>query len=157
MSQTAWNILTAVTVVLLIVLGLYLNRLHKRIRTYSKGFLSPQLRFAYTPQELFPAVQELGHDGHALLKRFGWWFVPMLALVGMAMAVVAHNAAGIQWMRWAMYALTAVGCLFGTVETLCLEFGKIKAASVCGRAKWICFGIWTVGMFAGLFIKSWAL
>lgn len=157
MSQLAWNILTALTAALLVLWGLYLQKLHKRIQAFDKAFLAPQLRFAYTKEEMFASVGKLGPEGHRLLKRFGWLFLPMLVLAGLAMAVVAHNAADIRWLRWAMYGFTAAGCVLGALETLCLEGGGIRTASLFGRVKWVCFGVWTVGMFAGLFIQSWAL
>ena len=157
MSQTAWTIVTVVAVAALVGVGLLLSRLHRRLRALDAAFLAPQLRFQYTKEEMFAAVTKIGQDGHRILKTFGWWFLPMLAACALAMAVVAHNAATIRWMRWAMYALTAAGCAAGVWETLCLEFGKIKAASILGRVKWAFFAVWTVGMFAGLFIRSWAL
>ena len=74
------------------------------------------------------------------------------------MAVVAHNAAAHLWVRRGMYALTALGCLLGTVETLLLwaRRGR-KAAPAAGLGKWICFAVWTAGMFISLFLKGWAL
>jgi len=79
--------------------------------------------------------------------------------VGMALAVVTHNAAQYPWMAWAMYGLTAFGCLLGVAESVLLlgEKTTVKAARACSLLKWICFGIWVAGMFVGLFIRSSAL
>jgi hypothetical protein len=62
-------------------------------------------------------------------------------------------------MGWVMYGLSAAGCVLGMLESVLLVGEKLtlKAARACSLLKWICFGIWVVGMFAGLFIRSTAL
>jgi len=150
MSNTLWLIATVIAVLGLIVFGLVLRRLYKAYRTVDGSYQPFQLRFKYAADDVPQKAQD---------AKFCYLFIPMLFYVGLAMAVVAHNAAQLAWMRYAMYGLTALGCLLGLVETLLLAQGRrcAAAASVCSLLKWACFAVWTVGMFAGLFMKGWAL
>ena len=139
MSQTAWTVVTLIAV--LGSMGMYAV-LRKPIKQMDG--LPPQLSFGYEK-----TVQP---D-----RRFSLLFAVMLFFAGLVMAVVAHNATDILWIRRAMYALTALGCLAGLIETLLVAAGKLRAAAVCAKAKWACFAVWTLGMFAGLFIRGWAI
>lgn len=157
MSQTAWNILTAVTVVGVCVFGFILSCLSKRLRALDKAYQPPHLRFGYRPETL---VAEIPEGGEPIVHRFGVLFVPTLVFAALTMAVVAHNTAGILWIRYAMYACTAAACLFGEIETLLLFSHRertLRTAFVLGWIKWGLFAVWTLGMFAGLFIRSWSL
>ena len=139
MSQTAW---TAVTVIAVLGAAAMYAVLRKPIKQMDG--LPPQLCFGYEKT----AQPE---------RRFSLLFAVMLFFAGLVMAVVAHNAADILWIRHAMYALTALGCAAGLAETLLVACGKLRPASVCARVKWACFAVWTLGMFAGLFIRGWAI
>ena len=83
--------------------------------------------------------------------------IPLLFYIALALAVTTHNAAAHAWMRCAMYALAAGGCFAAVVETLLLYAGCGKAAPVAGWIKWALLAVWTLGMFAGLVLKGWAL
>ena len=139
MSQTAWTVVTVIAV--LGTVGMYAV-LRRPIRQMDG--LPPQLCFGY---------EKTAQPD----QRFSLLFAVMLFFAGLAMAVVAHNATDILWMRHAMYALTVLGCAAGLAETLLVAAGKLRPASVCARAKWACFAVWTLGMFAGLLIRGWAL
>ena len=146
MSQT---MLTAETVVAVLGCGLFgwiLNKLIKAYQKVDEKYQPLQLQFKYTASEV------KGED-----RRFSLLFVPMLFYAGLALAVVTHNASAVAWVRQAMYVLAAAGCFFGFVETMLLAYGRAKAAPVCGLIKWGCFAVWTLGMFAGLVLKGWAL
>ena len=139
MSQTAWTVLTVIAAAG--SAGMYLV-LRRQIRQMDG--MPPQLCFGYE--------KTAQPDRH-----FSLLFAVMLFFVGLVMAVVAHNAAEILWMRHAMYGLTFLGGAAGLAETLLVAASKLRGASVCARAKWACFALWTLGMFAGLFIRGWAL
>lgn len=154
-----WIGLTVMAVAGIMLFGWQLRKRYRKLREIQKGYQPPQMRFRYTAQEISGEFEALGADGRKTLRQFDWLFVPLLFYVGMALSVVTRNAAQDDWMAWTMYGLTVTGCLLGMIETvlLVLEKPTAKAASVCSLLKWICFGIWVVGMFAGLFIRSTAL
>lgn len=139
MSQTAWTVVTVIAVAGSI--GMYLL-LRGRIRQMDG--LPPQLCFGYEKT----AQPDRG---------FSLLFALMLAFAALVMAVVAHNAAEILWMRHAMYGFTLLGCTAGLAETLLVVCGRLRGAAVCARVKWACFAVWTLGMFAGLFLQGWAI
>lgn len=154
MSSTLWTIVTIAAVVGAVGMGLILKSLHKQFSAVISGFQAWQLRFKYTEKDVVEARAQLGSS----ISKFSLLFVPMLFFAGLCMAVVAHNAAEMRWLRHTMYGLTALACLFGCAETLLLTGKKsAKAAPVCSLLKWACFAVWTAGMFIGLFIRSAAL
>ena len=150
MSQTLWLIATIIAVLGLCVFGMILIRLYKAYKAADPQYEPFQLRFRYAACD----VPERPADA-----RFSYLFIPMLFYVGLAMAVVTHNAAAIRWMRYAMYGLTALAGAAALPETLLLARGRrcARAAGVCGVIKWACFALWTLGMFAGLVMKGWAM
>jgi len=154
-----WIGLTVLSVLGIGLFGWLLRKRYRALQEIQKGYQPPQMRFKYTQKDVERECDALGQQGRKLLGQFDWLFVPMLFYVGMALAVVTRNAAQYEWMARAMYALSILGCMLGMVESVLLVGEKLgaKAASVCSKVKWICFGIWVVGMFAGLFIRSTAL
>lgn len=148
MSQRMWTLVTVISVLGAALFGVVLYRLYKAIRKVNETFEPVQLRFRYQPENAALTVGSF---------RFSLLMLPMLFYAGLCMAVVAHNAATILWMRHIMYGLTLGACLSGAVETLLVAAGKPKAAPVFGLIKWILFAVWTLGMFAGLFLRGWAL
>ncbi len=148
MSQTMWIIATVIAVAGLILFGLIMNRLFKKQRAVDKTFEPLVLRFRYTKNDVNPCEVE---------KRFTWLFVALLFYAGLALAVVTHNATDLRWLRHTMYTMAALGCLAGVLESLLIIRKSAKAAPVLSLAKWALLAVWTVGMFAGLFIRGWAL
>ncbi len=148
MSQTMWYIATGVAVAGLLLFGLIMNKLYQKQRAVESAFQPLVLRFKYAASDVNPGVVE---------KRFTWLFVAILFYVGLALAVVTHNASDFRWLRHTMYVFAALGCFAGVWESLFIIRSAAKAAPVMNFLKWLCFGIWTLGMFAGLFIKGWAL
>ena len=159
MMERLWIGLTVLSVAGIVMFGWLLRKRYRALQEIQKDYQPPQMRFKYTQKDVESECEALGKQGRELLKQFDWLFVPMLFYVGMALAVVTRNAAQYEWMAWAMYSLSILGCLLGMAESVLLVSEKLtaKAASVCSLLKWICFGIWVVGMFAGLFIRSTAL
>ncbi len=154
-----WIGLTVLSVAGIVLFGWILRKRYRAMQDIQKGYQPPQMRFKYTQKDVEKECEALGQHGCELLRQFDWIFVPMLFYVGMALAVVTRNAAQYVWMAWAMYGLTIAGSVLGMIESVLLvaEKAGAKAAAVCSRLKWICFGIWVVGMFVGLFIRSTAL
>ena len=154
-----WIGLTVLAVAGIVLFGFLLRKRYRAMQDIVKDYQPPQMRFKYTKKDVEEECEKLGDKGRALLRQFDWIFVPMLFYVGMALAVVTRNAAQYPWMAWAMYGLAAAGVLLGMAESVLMIAQKhaAKAASVCSLLKWICFGIWVVGMFIGLFIRSTAL
>ena len=154
-----WIGLTALSVAGILLFGWLLRKRYLALQEWKKGYQPPQMRFAYDLNALKAEWDEMGKDQHTLLRQFDWLMAPMMFYVGMALIVVTHNAAQYPWMEWLMYGLAAVGTLIGMLESVLLvgEQLTVKAARACSAFKWICFGIWVVGMFAGLFIRSTAL
>lgn len=155
MSATLWMITTIAAAAGMLVCYLLLKKPLKALDQVSKGYQPPQIRFRYAQKDIFA---DLDAQGRRMLQRFSLLFVPTLFFASLCMAAVAHNAAEAAWMRHTMYALTVCGCLTGFVETLLIAGGRgVKAAPVCSLIKWACFAVWTVGMFAGLIIRGWAM
>ena len=156
MSNTLWIIITVAAVLGAVATGWQLRRLHKPLAEKIPGYQAPQLRFRYTYEDFRKECPKLGPEGRKQLKKFDGWFVPMLFFAGLCMAVVAHNAATIRWVRYGMYGLTAAACTFGFLETLFLTAEKrgAKQASVCSLIKWGFFGVWVALMFISLFLTS---
>jgi len=154
-----WIGLTALSVAGILLFGWLLRKRYRALQEWKKGYQPPQMRFKYSADELTAEYDDMGKREHILMRQFDWIFVPMLFYVGMALMVVTKNAAQYDWMGWAMYGLSIAGCLLGMIESVLLVGEKLaaKAACACSLAKWICFGIWVVGMFIGLFIRSTAL
>ena len=154
-----WTGLTALSVAGILLFGWLLRKRYMALQEWKKGYQPPQMRFAYDLSVMKAEWDEMGKDQHTLLRQFDWLFVPMLFYVGVALAVVTRNAAQYAWMEWLMYGLAIAGTLLGMMETVLLVAEQLaaKAARACSLMKWICFGIWVVGMFAGLFIRSAAL
>ena len=154
-----WIGLTVLSVAGILLFGWLLRKRYRALQEWKKGYQPPQMRFKYAADELSAEYEEMGEREHALMRQFDWILVPMLFYVGMALVVVTKNAAQYEWMAWAMYALSAAACALGMAESVLLVGEKLaaKAAHACSLIKWICFGIWVVGMFAGLFIRSTAL
>ncbi len=154
-----WIGLTVLSVAGIVLFGWLLRKRYRALQEWKKDYQPPQMRFKYTAEELAAEFDDMGKREHTLMRQFDGIFVPMLFYVGMALAVVTQNAAQYAWMAWAMYGLTVVGCVLGMAESVLLigEKMTLKAARACSLLKWICFGIWVVGMFAGLFIRSTAL
>ena len=157
--ERLWIGLTVLSVAGILLFGFLLRKRYMALQKIVKGYQPPQMRFKYSPKDIDTDCEALGEQGRTLLQQFDWLFVPMLFYAGMALAVVTHNAAQYVWLSWVMYGLAAVGVVLGMVESVLLvaETLAAKSASVCSLLKWICFGIWVVGMFASLFIRSTAL
>ena len=155
MSSTAWLVVTAAAIVGTVGMYILLRRPVKTLSALCKGYQPPQLRFGWKAED---AAAGLDAQGLQVLGRFSLLYLSMVFFAGLALAVVTHNAAQMVWMRHAMYALAAGGCLLGAVETLMIGAGSgLAAASVVGRIKWALLAVWTLGMFAGLVMKGWAL
>ena len=154
-----WMGLTVLSVAGILLFGWLLRKRLKALQEWKKEFQPAQMRFKYDLDEMNAELDEMGKREHELLRQFDWIFVPMLFYVGIALAIVTRNAAQYPWMGWVMYGLSAAGCVLGMLESVLLVGEKLtlKAARACSLLKWICFGIWVVGMFAGLFIRSTAL
>lgn len=157
--ERLWIGLTVLSVLGILLFGLLLRRRYRALQDWKKEYQPPQMRFRYTEKELSAEFDAMDSRAHVLQRQFDWLFVPMLFYVGMALAVVTRNAAQYAWMAWVMHGLTIAGILLGMLESvlLLLEKQAAKAAGACSLIKWICFGIWVVGMFVGLFIRSTAL
>ena len=78
-----------------------------------------------------------------------------------ALAAVAHNTAHIQPVRMAMYVLAALRSLLGVSESICLlklrrritpKLSRLSGLLAC--VKWVCFGLWTLGMFVSLLVAG---
>ena len=156
MSNTMWMIITIAAVLGAAGMGYALKRIHKKLSDKVPGYQAPQLRFRYTEEDFRKESPKLGPEGRRVLKLFDKLFVFMLVFAGLCMAVVAHNAARIVWIRYGMYGLTAAACAFGFLETMFLTAEKrgAKAASVCSLIKWVLFGVWVACMFISLFLTS---
>ena len=73
--------------------GWYISRRQMpALRALDAGFQCPDMRFHYTPQELFDGLDRLGAKGRAQLMRL-WWADTGLGLSLLAvMAAAAHNS-----------------------------------------------------------------
>ena len=92
--------------------GWYISRRQMpALRALDADFQCPDMRFHYTPQELFDGLDRLGAKGRAQLMRL-WWADTGLSLSLLAvMAAAAHNSmVGLAPLPTAM---DAVACLRG--------------------------------------------
>lgn len=154
-----WIGFTVLSVLGILLFGFLLRRRYQALREWKKDYQPPQMRFQYTADELAAEYADMGERERLLMRQFDWIFVPMLFYVGMALCVVTRNAAQYEWMAWIMHGLTLLGVLLGMAESVLLiaQSAAARAARACSLLKWILFGIWVAGMFAGLFIRSTAL
>ena len=88
------------------------------------------------------------------MHRFSLLMIPMMLEVLLVLLAVSRNASQFAWLRAAMFIVSVFISLLGIAETLLLRFEKHQPASVCSLLKWGAFALWTLGMFAGLFIQS---
>lgn len=156
-NDTLWIVITLVGALGCAVCGLGLRQLHRRLQAVDAHFQSPQLRFRYTAHEAAAQLDTLGEGGRALMDRFSLLMAPMLAEILLVLLAVSRNAAQLAWMRAAMMGLSGLICLCGLAETLLVRRGRFRPASCLSRMKWGAFALWTLGMFAGLFLQSAAL
>lgn len=153
-TDTLWLVITIVGAVGACVCGLGLRSLHQRLKAVDEHFQSPQLRFRYTANESAAQLDTLGEGGRLLMHRFSLLMIPMMLEVLLVLLAVSRNASQFAWLRAAMFIASGLISLSGIVETLLLRFEKHQPASVCSLLKWGAFALWTLGMFAGLFIQS---
>ena len=156
-EKTLWLLLTIVGVLGAVVLGLGLKKLLGLMRQKDEKFLHPSLTFLYTTNEAAALADKLDGMGiGTLYDRFGWMMLAMMAEVLIILMVVTHNTIGIAWLAQAMYVLSGAIWAAGSAE--CLALRKAPAlSSAASLVKWGAFALWTLGMFAGLFIRSTAL
>ena len=149
-----WTLLTIVGTVGVVALGLLLRKLQKLLKERLEAFQSPQLSFRYTADDVNRLVENLKEAGALpAFDRFSQLMAAMMAEMLLVLMVVAHNITDILWLQTAMFALSGVIFLTGSLETLILQ-KKPALASLLSRIKWGAFALWTLGMFAGLFIRS---
>jgi len=156
-EKVLWILLTVVGAAGALVIGLGLKKLLCMIREKDEKFQHPLLSFRYKAHDVNALVEKL--DGMGILKlfdRFGWMMLAMMAEVLIILMVVTRNAIGIAWLSQAMYVLAGVIWGVGSAEALLIRKAP-KAAGVSSLIKWGAFALWTMGMFAGLFIRSTAL
>lgn len=151
-----WIGLTVLSVAGIMLFGWLLRKRYKALQEWKKTFQPPQMRFTYEMEQIKTEFDQMSSREHALLRQFDWLMAPMLFYVGIALTVVTRNAAQYPWMAWIMYGLSAAACVLGMLESVLLVGEKwwLRVSGACSLIKWICFGIWVAGMFAGLFIRS---
>ena len=154
-EKTLWIILTVVGVVGAVAIGLGLRKMQNTLRGIDEHFQSPQLSFRYHAKDVREQLERLGEDVK-LFQRFCWMMLAMMAEVLIILLVVSHNITDMLWLQYAMFSMSAVIWLTGSVETLTV-LRKPGFASALSLVKWGAFAVWTLGMFAGLFIRSTAL
>ena len=155
-EKTLWILLTAIGTLGTLALGAALRSLNTRIRSVYDKFQSPQLSFRYDAHDVCVMMDILKEKGVAkLFDRFCLLMAAMMAEVLMVLMVVAHNITDLVWIEYAMFGLSGVIWLTGTLETLILR-NNPKVAGQLSLIKWGAFAVWTLAMFAGLFIRSTA-
>ena len=155
-EKTLWILLTVIGILGAVILGLGLKKLLGMIREKDETFLHPLLSFRYRANDAAALADKLDGMGIGkLYDRFSWMTLGMMAEVLIILMVVTHNAIGIAWLAQAMYVLSGVIWAAGSAE--CLALRKASAlSSAASLVKWGAFALWTLGMFAGLFIRSTA-
>lgn len=154
-EKTLWILLTVVGVVGAVVIGLGLRKMQNTLRGIDEHFQSPQLSFRYRAKDVREQLERLG-EGAKLFRRFCWMMLAMMAEVLVILLVVSHNITDMLWLQYAMFGMSAVIWLAGSVETLTV-LRKPGLAGALSLVKWSAFALWTLCMFAGLFIRSTAL
>lgn len=172
MSSTAWLILTIVGALgsAACLYGIYgdKKRGYPALKAVDSQFEMPDMRFHYTPEELFACLEKLGTGGRQHLHRL-WGLDSALALfLVLVLAVVSHNLAAFRWLRWAMYGLAVLCSLLDLLENglllrVCTAYpsrrltGTAKAASVCTMLKWAAAILWVTGMFGAALVRAYVL
>lgn len=172
MSSTAWLILTIVGALgsAACLYGIYgdKKRGYLALKAVDSQFEMPDMRFRYTPEELFACLEKLGTEGRQRLRRL-WGLDSALALfLVLVLAVVSHNLAAFRWLRWAMYGLAVLRSLLDFLENglllrVCTAYpsrrltGTAKAASVCTMLKWAAAVLWVAGMFGAALVRAYVL
>ena len=126
MSSTAWLILTIVGALgsAACLYGIYgdKKRGYPALKAVDSQFEMPDMRFRYTPEELFACLEKLGTEGRQRLRRL-WGLDSALALLlVLVLAVVSHNLAAFRWLRWAMYGLAVLRSLLDFLENGLLQY-----------------------------------
>ena len=103
MSSTAWLILTIVGALgsAACLYGIYgdKKRGYPALKAVDSQFEMPDMRFRYTPEELFACLEKLETEGRQRLRRL-WGLDSALALfLVLVLAVVSHNLAAFRWLR----------------------------------------------------------
>lgn len=147
--------------------GWYISRRQMpALRALDAGFQCPDMRFHYTPQELFDGLDRLGAKGCAQLTRL-WWADTGLSLSLLAvMAAAAHNSmAGLAPLPTAMDAVACLRAVADLLENALLAHavraypdrrreGTVQMAAAVTAAKWCLTGLWVVGLFGGLVLRA---
>lgn len=135
------------------------------LRALDKEFQCPDMRFRYTPEQLYAMFDGVGEAGARLMKRF--WLVDFvfIAFFFLVMAAVTHNTAHLPYTRVGMYALSALRAIADGCENLLLlgvqrvyprirRDGLARAASCATGIKWALMGAWIVALFANLLVSA---
>ena len=153
-ENTLWMALTAVGVLGALVVGFGIRKLHGKIKEAWPEFLCPLLQFRYTAHDARSIAHTMEEKGLAQpYRRLIQLMLAMMAEVLLLLMAAAHNITDIAWLQQTMFALSGVIWLTGSMECLLLQKCP-KPASLLAYAKWGAFALWTLGMFAGLFIRS---
>ena len=167
MSPALW---TAVGVVGAAGAALAGWHMHRRqmpaLRALDADFQCPDMRFHYTPQELFDGLERLGAGGRALLGRF-WWADAGLsvALLAVLLAAAHNSVAAFAPLRVGMDAAACLRTLADLLENALLagvaraypglrRTGMARGAAAATALKWCLTGLWVAGLFGGLVLRA---
>lgn len=136
------------------------------LRALDKNFQCPDMRFRYSPEELFDGLDRLGAQGRALLLRF--WCIDAGFVVSLlaVMLAAAHNCASdFVLQRSAMDAAACLRAAADLMENALLSRavraypqkrleGLVRLASTVTSIKWCLMVLWVAGLFASLFFRA---
>lgn len=155
-------ILSAVGLIGTAVLAwLMFKRCLSPLRAQHAGYEPVTLRFRYTPDALLQSLTVLDADGRKLLARYWRLGLGFALCAWVAMLVAARNTAAIDAVSYSMHGAASLFMMFQLAEKglLLRIVGKVpvktsQMAPMLTTAKWIAFGLWVLGLFAGLFYTA---
>lgn len=155
MSPVVWKIVSYASLALSAALVFAMARLSRRPGLTLNEW--PNLRMKYNEQ----ALEACFEKGAPVARTYLLLSLALEMCLCPALAAVAHNTAHIQPVRMAMYVLAVLRSLLGMAESLCLlrlyrriTPGLSRVSGLLACVKWVCFGLWTLGMFVSLLVSG---
>lgn len=136
-----------------------------RLQVEGQEFRMPDVRFRYSPAELYATFDQAGEDGLPRMRRFWWLDFGFIACFLVVMLAIGVNVAGRNTtLGLVMTALAAVRATLDVLENALLlrlaalypkrSNGLAGFASVLTSAKFLCLCGWVGILFYQLFTSA---
>jgi len=154
MNNSIWILMTIVGLACTLFYGFEAHSSWKTLRVSCPDFLVPQLSFRYNAALVQSQMESMDKTCLNTLRLFCKQLSDALVGIWMLLLVVSRNCTNLSWLMYGMMGAATLALLFAEAETLLVKKAHVRAAHACSVLKWGVCALWTLAMFAGLFIRS---